>query len=227
MGRRKFLEEAIKTWLPVRQFSKIIIVDWGARENLPELVKLDKRIVVLQVLGKATFDHGAAWNAGVRYSKSDYVFQIDCDIKLTAVEGFVDLLKGITLGEYFNVLSLWHNYNGKPKCFGGTMLYDRKCYDKMNGFIEGMGGWGVDDGLFIPEVRKVFRNNVLFNRGWFSHIDHDNKERVKNLKFSDLCKTKGKDIAWAEARSIDFLHQDRPKFNCIEYTSAGRRELVV
>jgi glycosyltransferase involved in cell wall biosynthesis len=227
MGRRKFLEQALPTWLPVNQFNRIIIVDWGARENLPDLVKLDKRIVVLQAPGKITFDPGAAWNAGVRYSESDYVFQIDCDIKLTAVEGLLDLLKGIILGEYFKVISLWHNYTSSPSCFGGTMLYERKVYYTMNGFLEGLEGWGVEDGFFVPKAKRMFKNNLLFDRNWFQHITHDSKSRICNLTFNNITKTKGNEISWAKARSIDFLHQDRPKFNCIEYTSAGRRELVV
>jgi glycosyltransferase involved in cell wall biosynthesis len=226
MSRRKFLEQALPTWLPVKYFNRIIVVDWGARENLLDLVKLDKRIVVLQVPGKTTFDPGAAWNAGVRYSESEYVFQIDCDIKLTAVEGLVDLLKGITLGEYFNCVHIWHNHDKRPGSYGGTMIYDRICYNAINGFIEEMIGWGVEDTLFIRKIRKRY-NDLLLDKNWFEHIKHSAKSRVCNLVLSNEKQYHGGNISWKKARLINYATQPKPKFHCIEYTLSGRKELIV
>jgi len=229
MGRRKFLEQALSTWLSVKQINRIIIVDWGAKENLPELIKMDERIVVLQVPRVKFFDPGAAWNVGYRCSKSDYVFQIDGDVKLNVTNEFGYLLKGITLGEYYGIVSVWHNWKKSPGVYGGTMIVDRKYYNALNGYAEGLVGWGIEDDNFIRRIRK-FKSDFYLDRSWFSHIEHDAKIRVCNMKsFLDhgAGKGKGNDEARSMVKMMDVQHQPRKPYLCIEYTISGKKEMVI
>jgi predicted glycosyltransferase involved in capsule biosynthesis len=226
MGRRKFLEQALPSWLPVKQFNKIIIVDWGARENLPELVGLDKRIVVLQVPGEKYFDVGSTRNVPTRYSKADYIFHIDADVKLVPNPEFIDLLKGVVEGEYYNIVPLFHNKYGYSGPIGGTMLVDKRFHDKINGFVENLPGWGSDDDNFINRIRRRFGNDLHLKHEWFNHIKHGSKARTENFK-SGLNRTECHDRGNEMLKTINVQTQPRKKYLCIEYTRSGKKEMTI
>jgi predicted glycosyltransferase involved in capsule biosynthesis len=173
MDRLSFLEQALPTWCALSEIDEIIIVDWGMKEDLQSLIKgvNDDRICVLHVPNKIHFDAGAAHNLGIRYANEGYVFVIDCDI---IVNKSPFLLIDINSNNKF------YNIND-VKSLAGTCIFKKYMWEKVNGYVEGLLGWGGEDDNFYDRLIKKEFQKVNISSDYLTHIHHDDKLRIKNM----------------------------------------------
>jgi len=178
MRRLSFLERTLPTYCKIGEVDEIIIVDWGMKEDLKPLVKKmnDDRIVIIHVPDKEYFDESAPRNVGVKYSKSDYIFMIDCDVLVHQTPfNLVDV--GSNKFYIKDCKRLGNPYGG----LGGTCIFAKFMWKKVNGYVEGLPGWGGEDLDFYRRLEENrFKREYCLDARYITHIDHGNYLRTVN-----------------------------------------------
>jgi len=181
MNRKLMLEQSIKTWIKIKEISEIIIVDWGAREDLSDLLALDDRIVILQCLHQKFFEMGRTRNVGVRFCKSDFVFMVDADVYFHDNNSVGKIIDKVVNGKLRDKVFITC---GNDSC-GGTSIIEKSAIDLVNGFVEGLPHWGQDDQDLYKRLCKSGYCRIIITGSDFLHIEHDDKLRFQNFKISD------------------------------------------
>jgi predicted glycosyltransferase involved in capsule biosynthesis len=175
MNRLSDLEQTLPMYCKIQEVDKIIIVDWGMRENLMPLVTKmkDDRIVIIQVPDQQYFLMGNSRNIGVRYADDGYILMIDCDIKL-----YKSLFCFVNGSNQF-----YTKIVDKSMGLGGTCIFERSMWEKVNGYVEDLPGWGWDDDDFYRRLqRKGIRRILCFTPEFITHIDHGDQIRIMNME---------------------------------------------
>jgi predicted glycosyltransferase involved in capsule biosynthesis len=187
MGRLSFLEQTLPTWCAVKEIDEIVIVDWGMKEDLLPLIDVDKRITLLQVPDKIYFDDGATWNLGIRYTNSDYILMIDSDVMIK--KSPIHLIDFNCRNKVYLVDERLRWWDSPHRGLAGTFILQKHQWEKINGFVEGVYGWGNIDSDFI--VRLAINRYELvqtLNCEYFLHIDHGDDLRTENRKHTGSIK---------------------------------------
>jgi glycosyltransferase involved in cell wall biosynthesis len=172
MNRRSFLERSLTSWISMNLFEKIIVVDWGCKEPLDDLIKIDGKIFIIKIPEVQFFDMGATKNVGARFSTSDLIAFVDCDLILN--EMFRSFVK-YELPERCEFA-----YTGTVEC--GTTIASKNVFTKTNGFLEGLPVWGWDDREFVNRVKSFGFKGALFPDGIYTHIYHSERIRHENFE---------------------------------------------
>jgi predicted glycosyltransferase involved in capsule biosynthesis len=183
MERKAFLQRTIPTWinLPIKE---ILIVDWGMKENLSDLLKIDDRISIIQVPDQQYFDAGAAINTGVRHVTTEYVFHVDSDIMIQNSLCLANIFnQKFDYTRIRNPQSTSDGFFRMPmESYNGTCLFKKQVWETVGGYIETLKGWGWEDNDFYNLIKqKNFQISFLLNLGDFQHIDHSPRLRYKNF----------------------------------------------
>ena len=203
MGRLDMLKETLPTWLKVQGIKNIIIVDWGCKEPLQEYVDSlkDDRIIIVHVPDKEFFDAGASWNVGIRYAKTEWIFTVDCDVKIYNQS----VLKYMTGGKPDN--RAFYNCAITGMALSGTALFTKDQWNKTGGYCEGLKGWGGEDIAFLDNMEKKAEYARIRNMipEWFEHIQHDESKRSENMQDkSDRYVTNSENMAIMENDEMDY-----------------------
>jgi hypothetical protein len=168
MGRLSFLEKSLPSWCLIKEIDKIVIVDWGMKEDVLHLLKIDDRITLIRVSDQKYFETGATRNVGVKFSNSDYIFMIDCDTLLE--KNPFELVKDDNSFFVFK----------QQKWETGTCLFPKHMWKSVNGYLEGVPSWGDEDVNFYERaIKNGYKKVVLID--FIKHQEHPNKLRLQNL----------------------------------------------
>lgn len=174
MNRNDFLRQTLPTWLQSYMFDEIIVVDYSSKEKCVEIIQeyQNGKITLIEVPNQQFFNYGKANNTGLKYVTSEYVFIIDCDVKI--IRNF---------DESFFDGACRQGGNGNV---AGTNLIPLEAVRKINGYSEATYSCGTVDIDFFKRVResgtKVYYGGLA---NYLSHIDHDNKLRAANYAIKD------------------------------------------
>ncbi len=225
MGRKSFLEKTLPTWLKMPQIEKVIVVDWGAKEDLAALCT-DGRVEIVTVPDKKTFEQGETWNVGIRRVKSDYVFMVDIDVLFNADSfAFKKLLDRVVEGQYaencYLVCAVWPNH------LTGTSIFPKAIVDKVNGFVERLPTRGSEEIDLRNRCDKAgaARKFDLWP-GMLEHIDHDDAARFENMA-EEINILEADKINQRAIAQIDVTKQERTPVKCNILTVAGVQEGVM
>jgi glycosyltransferase involved in cell wall biosynthesis len=225
MVRKAYLEKTLPTWLKIPQIEKVIVVDWGAKEDLSELCT-DVRVEIVSVPDKKTFEQGETWNVGIRRVQSDYVFMVDIDVLFNAESlALKKLLERIIEGQYaensYIVCAVWPNH------LTGTCIFPKAMIDKANGFIEKLPTRGSEEIDLRNRCDKAgaVRKYDLWP-GMIEHIDHDDAARFENMS-EEINILEADKINQRAISEIDVTKQARNPVLCNIHTLVGLKKGVM
>ena len=225
MGRKSFLEKTLPTWLKMPHIEKVVVVDWGAKEDLSALCT-DDRVEIVTVPEKKTFEQGETWNVGIRRVKSDYIFMVDIDVLFNADSlAFNKLLDRVTEGQYaencYMICAVWPNH------LTGTSIFPKAMIDKVNGFVERLPTRGSEEIDLRNRCDKAgaARKYDLWP-GMIEHIDHDDAARFENME-KEINILEADKINQRAISEIDITKQARTPVKCNILTTAGIQEGVM
>ena len=225
MNRKNVLMQTVPTWLKYNNIKKVIIVDWGMKEPLDDLL-IDDRLEIAQVPNKETFEQSEAWNVGIRRCTSDYIFMVDCDVLFNSESYTLNkLLSRLTNGEYSE-----NDYivcGVTPSHLTGTSIFLKKQIEAVNGFCEKFPTRGYEE----IDLRNRINNNGgkrcpdLFP-GMIEHIDHSDKSRFENMK-EKINILEADKINQDFVKNRDVKNQKHEKLLCSVLTKMGKQEGVL
>lgn len=190
-NRNEALREAYGTWI-LQDCDEIVILDWNS--NTPVLDTLydywDPRTRILRYNGDKQFSLPIAKNTAVRCSKNDYLFMIDCDVRINNrwsyfICPFVNNVFYTGFHGAFQKPSL-KKMEGN-KCINGTCFLPKKMFQHVNGYNEYLEGYGFhDQSLYIRlSSRNYYQQFVDLSGCFIEHIRHPRKTRYENYDRKD------------------------------------------
>jgi glycosyltransferase involved in cell wall biosynthesis len=197
MDRGEHLKRSLASWLLIPQVDEIIIVDFDSkRDNALTIVKeiqpyipteLQIPVHVLQVYNQEVFNRGRAWNIGIHYAKSEFIFAVDCDVILKN-----NPLNTILLDKF----TLWRSTD-KWTSLCGTCIFSRDLWYQVGGYAEFQEGWGHDDDYFHGKLYPLGVHTEFMNFDCFEHQEHDLENSVQYHKIKDRWESRDLNVATA------------------------------
>lgn len=201
MGRRDMLVAALPTWLEVQEIRRVIVVDWGCKEDLAEVKRArDPRVWIIHVPGQMYWRQGEPWNIGDRFADEGWILNIDCDVTI-ADRRFVERLD-------FDDHSGFHTCDREGHSLTGTCLITKEQYLAVNGYAEGLSGYGSEDLDIYARLERRFarRRDLITGKAggvpMFEHIPHGTERRIEN---TDLLPGRGNESS-SEADILEDPH---------------------
>ncbi len=184
-NRKGHLLEALPTWLKL-PVAEIVIVDWGSSDaDLRQYIDFlgDDRVVLVS-RSEGEFQRSKAWNVGINQASAEWVFLLDCDVKV-AGPVFADPMFGVP-----NYGNFYRPYTDRylPNLFGCAVVL-KEHWQVVGGFNEDLVGWGWEDVNFYRRLAAKGYREVTLPAGQFQPIPHADEERTahhqaKNLRVS-------------------------------------------
>ena len=213
MGRKSFLVQSLPTWLKVKEAKEIIIVDWGMKEDLSDLLT-DERITIIQVPNVEHYDMGKPINIAMRYCTSEWMFCIDSDVKINNNSiPLKRIIEDITAGRIPDNSFITNNRKYLP--LNGTCIYNTKNLAKVNGFNEGLKTRGYDEVDAMIRLRGDHNTEVeILYPGMLEHIEHDDKARFENFQCSKIDIIAANELNKTDLEKSPTLKQKHDKILC-------------
>jgi len=188
MNRIEYLRESLKTWVG-KEFREIVIVDWSSEEpvhmQLGDFAR--QGIKVLRVEGKTEFLPTRARNLAVFSCLGEYVWHLDCDIKINYESGERPF-------ELCSDRFYQGHWNVTGRSTTGTCVAKREAYEKVNGYSELIGTLAGEDFDLYERFEEAGFKSVIFQRGLLQHIDHSDDLRTKHRPWNGLTQKQGRMI---------------------------------
>lgn len=169
-----FLKESLKTWVN-KNFYEIIIVDWGSKDVKvsDEIKKEYKDIKIIEVTEDITSSYlgSVARNISIDIVKSDYIFFIDCDIKIMNdnVDDMID-----------NEKDFYHGHISTTGAHtNGSCIVSKKMIEEVNGYSEDLGVLPIEDRDLYRRLKMRGYKEGYFNKSSIVHIDHSYEDRFR------------------------------------------------
>ncbi|MEO8085335.1 MAG: glycosyltransferase family 2 protein [Bacteroidota bacterium] len=174
----KFLDEFIGKCVNAAQacgvadYEIIVVNDGSPDKSIEKILLLKKKFPVIKVLDfSRNFGHHYAFFAGMKYSKGDYVFNIDCDLEVdpAVLKNFYDELK---VDNYDVVYGYQEKRKGDlvEKYLGGLFwkMFNRLSEIKIsqNILTERLMSRKYVDGLISMGDKNIFLAGMMFWTGF-------------------------------------------------------------
>jgi predicted glycosyltransferase involved in capsule biosynthesis len=184
MDRLEHLKKSLPTWVSIPDYDSIIIVDWGSKNEdiLPFVQSLkEPRIIVIKVKGQDFFDRGAAHNTGIRFSQTELIHIIDCDVLLR--QNVLSVINENKEKEFY-IYGLSIQNHGTT----GTCIIRKKQWEIVHGYAENLLGWGYEDVDFYNKLTVAgFEKKEVLKYEMTEHIEHDDTSRFIHHKVTKNC----------------------------------------
>lgn len=140
-GRLFQLKEGLPTW-PLDTFHEVIVVDYDCPDGTSKWVASlhHPKIRAVRVPNKPLFHLSHARNVGARHATGDYFMFIDADTSWLAANCLVAMCPKVPV-----VLCL----PGREST--GNLVVSRELFYKVEGYHEGLTGYGWEDWEFIEQ----------------------------------------------------------------------------
>ena len=164
MNRADQLRQALPTWTTVPEIDRFVIVDWSSDPPLVDLSS-DSRVQIVRKNDETVFDKPRAWNLGLQQvADIDYIFLIDCDVKI--LQSPLPLILP-DKPEYYYVFS------GVAVGLFGTCIITKEQLQATGGYDESTGTRRVEDQLFYNRLDCAgFKRKFVLTRQHLQHINH-------------------------------------------------------
>jgi hypothetical protein len=171
MNHADFLAKTLPTWTAIKEYDKIIIVDWSSAPPLLNLSK-DKRVSIVRKDGEKYFNRAAAWNLGLDQVRDyDYVNLVDCDI-------IVD--KSMLTGIIHDTPIHFYIVGSFREGAGGTCIFTKEQLQKVPRFDERLAFYGPESGDFFTKMQIAgFSPLRTINYKMIRHISHSDARRFQ------------------------------------------------
>src|SRR5271170_3569901 len=173
MNRNEFLEKSIPSWL-ILPVDEIIIVDWGSKIPVLEIVKKynDPRIRVITIPNRKYWILTYAFNVSARFTTRNNILKVDADTILHS-----NFLSKHPINNYIFYAGDWRLANNEnEKHTNGIVYLKRKHFFNVNGYNEYIQTYGWDDcDLYDRLSKKIMRHPIDLTT--VNHIPHDNSLR--------------------------------------------------
>ena len=190
MNREKFLEEALESWVDIKEVNEIIIVDWSSDKSLVPLVNKfqSEKIFLAIVTGQDKFMLSCAYNLAARLTTKTKIFKVDCDIKIS--NNFFEK-HILSPGTFFS--GNWEKArNDNEMHLNGNVFLYREDYFKINGFNEYLRTYGWDDSDLYLRLQSVGLEKKDIDINTLVHMQHESRtqfikisEELKNINDTD------------------------------------------
>jgi lipopolysaccharide biosynthesis glycosyltransferase len=234
MSRKAFLEKSLPTWCAIKEIDTISIVDWGVIEDLTSLLWEDDRINIIKVKDQEFFEDEISRNLGIRFTETDYIFMIDCDIVInksplcfinTENENdfyvsskspfiFVQKTPSKRLVSNHQIKVDNNQWRTNMPHTTGTSIFPKKMWKEVNGYAEGLVGYGAGDVDFYNRAElKGFKMVACMTPDYIVHQTHDNSFRTENRCIkTDILKSGYNN--WMLLKNMDVQNQVQKSFSC-------------
>lgn len=181
-NRKAHLMESLPTWLKL-PVAEIVIVDWGSDDSdLAQYVDFlgDDRVILVR-RNAGEFERSRAWNVGINQASAEWVFLLDCDVKVTG-NVFADPMFAVpNYGNYYRPYA--DRY--LPSLYGCCIVL-KEHWQAIGGFDEDLVGWGWEDVDFYRRLDAKGYREVTLPAGHFKPIAHADEERTAHHAQKDL-----------------------------------------
>lgn len=181
-NRKGHMLEALPTWLKL-PVAEIIVVDWGSSDaDLRKYIDfLDDDRIVLVTRDESEFQRSRAWNIGIAQASAEWVFLLDCDVKVMGPV-FADPMFAVP-----NYGNFYRPYTDRylPSLFGCAIVL-KEHWQAVGGFNEDLIGWGWEDVDFCRRLVAKGYREVTIPAGHFQPLPHADEDRTAHHREKDL-----------------------------------------
>jgi len=137
-----------------------------------------KIFLVEQSNDSRKFNRGQLLNIGFEYAvKEGYNNFIFHDVDLLPSEELKEYYENIPQDKPVHIAAVWDRYGSNPKYFGGIVAFNKKMFERINGYPNDFWGWGgEDDAMYnrlainnIPVINST-KNLIGFGIGAYGGL---------------------------------------------------------
>jgi hypothetical protein len=146
-----------------------------------------KIFVITQTNDRRKFNRGQLLNVGFIIAEDEGYD--------TFIFHDVDLLPSPELKKYYttypekqpvHIAAVWDRYGSNPSYFGGIVVFNRRMFNKVNGFPNNFWGWGGEDDELLKRTKKYY-DILKPTNGHITDMENMNLEqKLEYLKENDL-----------------------------------------
>jgi hypothetical protein len=183
-NRNKNLEEALRTWILLKEIDEIIILDWSSDESLKPLIEKyqNGKLILAIVHGQKEWILSHAYNLAARLTTRKGIFKVDADVKV--FPNFFEthgLAPGIFYSGYYK-----HGRTQNERHLNGVFFIYRDDFFAVNGFNETIKSYGWDDSELYQRLQILGLKRVYINNDTLSHIQHQDRHQYQEEIFNVL-----------------------------------------
>jgi len=183
MNRLDYLSQSLPTWIKLPEIDQIIIVDWSSEESAIPLIDSinDDRISIVSVPGQSYWDPGRAHNVGIKHTKTELIFIVDCDVKINFP--CFKHIKPLPNREFYIRTDKWRGEPYKLRGLSGTCIFQKSMWAEINGYAEEKSSYGLEDLDFYNQARNAdYKCIKCLTAHELTHISHGYDIRQKHYK---------------------------------------------
>jgi hypothetical protein len=116
-----------------------------------------KIFVVEQTNDARKFNRGQLLNIGFEYAvKEGYNNFIFHDVDLLPSQELKEYYENIPDDKPVHIAAVWDRYGSNPKYFGGIVAFNKKMFERINGYPNDFWGWGGEDDELYKRTKKFY-----------------------------------------------------------------------
>ena len=116
-----------------------------------------KIFVVEQNNDARKFNRGQLLNIGYEYAvKEGYNNFIFHDVDLLPSQELKEYYENIPQDKPVHIAAVWDRYGDNPKYFGGIVAFNKKMFERINGYPNDFWGWGGEDDELYKRTKKFY-----------------------------------------------------------------------
>jgi glycosyltransferase involved in cell wall biosynthesis len=191
MNRGALLEEALKTWVEIKEVDEIVIVDWSSDKSLLPLINKyqNGKIILVIVEKQEKFNLSCSYNLAARLTSRKKIFKVDADIKIK--NDFFDK-HCLSKGEFYS--GNWEKARNENEThLNGNVFLFRDDFFKVNGFNEYLRTYGWDDSDLFQRLQSLGLKKLDIDNDTLTHIEHGNRtdfikgvDKIENINDNEL-----------------------------------------
>jgi hypothetical protein len=133
------------------------------------------------------FNRGQLLNIGFEYAvKEGYNNFIFHDVDLLPSEELKEYYENIPQDKPVHIAAVWDRYGGNPKYFGGIVAFNKKMFERINGYPNDFWGWGGEDDELYKRTKK-FYDILKVKKGSIRDLEKLSlEEKLDYLRENDL-----------------------------------------
>lgn len=168
MNRNENLEKSLKSWLAVPDVDEIIIVDWGSKVPVWQLIPKvtnGKKIKLISTPSENKWILSRAFNLAASFVTKSNMLKLDADIILSQ-----DFFKNYKLTGQNFFHGTWRTAkNINEESLNGQLYCKTNDFWAVNGYHEGITTYGWDDDDLYGRLKQI---NKIENFLGSEHISH-------------------------------------------------------
>jgi hypothetical protein len=187
MNRLPSLLSALPSWLAVREIDELVIVDWGSKPPVRDVVwgygqevegislrTSDPRVRFYRVPDAREWRFSACANLGIAQATGERILRVDADVQLaSAILDDLDLASGdFWTGNWTNAR------DDNERHLNGTIYAYKAAFELVGGYSERLLGYGYDDEDLYARLWQAGFGRRFIDHDLMRHLPHDDESRL-------------------------------------------------